>query len=339
MTVRSLVEMAQRVAIEHVDLVTDVGYLPFHTVRPILEKINNPDQLKQIEEVRPDLRGNTSYLWQRFIYRDYWYAAKKMKYKVDHPAETSELYYRYQDEDKKQMESALSQFISKTNSLKAEKSAKILTLAPANAMPKAPESGNSRFGSSTLCASSSYRDRARSKGQMDFEKKMKKFWEAQQQQVVLNRASVLARNTRQINKAPKGMVKRADIESRAQPARFVTRSDNISVVHDENLASREERLRRAKEGKILKPSPSASDRKAPAMTRRVSHILPPAVPQPQIRRTGILKFGRNSNDAGNISIVPAKRPVDDTEVQMSDTRTSRLLEQRPRPVGAPSETE
>ncbi|KAF2802083.1 uncharacterized protein BDZ99DRAFT_469131 [Mytilinidion resinicola] len=67
----SLLAMARRCAIRHIDTLYDVGSThPYSFWRPILLKVDDPAQLRTLEENCPQLRGETGEIWQRFIQRD-----------------------------------------------------------------------------------------------------------------------------------------------------------------------------------------------------------------------------------------------------------------------------
>ncbi|KAF2147243.1 uncharacterized protein K452DRAFT_304117 [Aplosporella prunicola CBS 121167] len=71
MPASSLFEMAKRRVIRNIHLLTDVGdELPYRILEPILKKIENPSQLREIEKNSPHLAEDTGELWLAFIKRD-----------------------------------------------------------------------------------------------------------------------------------------------------------------------------------------------------------------------------------------------------------------------------
>jgi elongin-A len=67
----SLLAMSRRCATRNIETLYDVGPThPYSFWRPILLKIENPDQLKELETTCPQLHGETGEIWQRFIKRD-----------------------------------------------------------------------------------------------------------------------------------------------------------------------------------------------------------------------------------------------------------------------------
>ncbi|KAF3188251.1 hypothetical protein TWF106_006128 [Orbilia oligospora] len=66
----TLFELAKRVCIRHINVIDDVGDLPYSIVKPILIRVECPDKLKTIEENCPQLVPEINELWQLFILRD-----------------------------------------------------------------------------------------------------------------------------------------------------------------------------------------------------------------------------------------------------------------------------
>jgi len=67
MAPRSLYELAKIAAIRNIDLLTDIGELPYDFMRPVLLKIENPDQLRQLEITCPQLLGHDGEIWLKLI--------------------------------------------------------------------------------------------------------------------------------------------------------------------------------------------------------------------------------------------------------------------------------
>lgn len=79
----SLLTMAQHAAIRNVGSITDFSDLPYHAVEPILRRIDNPQQLREVEVNCPHIAESSGPLWQEFIKRDVSNAEKKMLYPKD----------------------------------------------------------------------------------------------------------------------------------------------------------------------------------------------------------------------------------------------------------------
>ncbi|KAH7378288.1 RNA polymerase II transcription factor SIII subunit A-domain-containing protein [Pyrenochaeta sp. MPI-SDFR-AT-0127] len=70
MPVPSLFELARQRLIKNIDMLNDVGDIPFSFLEPVLRFIQNPDQLQELEENCTQLLGETGDIWLRFIKRD-----------------------------------------------------------------------------------------------------------------------------------------------------------------------------------------------------------------------------------------------------------------------------
>ncbi|OAL51817.1 hypothetical protein IQ07DRAFT_392709 [Pyrenochaeta sp. DS3sAY3a] len=66
----SLFELAKKRLIKSIDLLNDVGDLPYHFLESILRFVQNPGQMQELEENCPQLRGETGDIWLKFIKRD-----------------------------------------------------------------------------------------------------------------------------------------------------------------------------------------------------------------------------------------------------------------------------
>jgi elongin-A len=70
MPVSSLFEIARQRLIKNIDLLNDVGDLPYSFLQPVIRFIQNPAQLQELEVNSPQLVGETGEVWMRFIKRD-----------------------------------------------------------------------------------------------------------------------------------------------------------------------------------------------------------------------------------------------------------------------------
>lgn len=62
--------MATQAAIRLAGQITDLADMPYHLARPILVKVNNPQQLRDIEVNCPHIAERSEELWRAFIARD-----------------------------------------------------------------------------------------------------------------------------------------------------------------------------------------------------------------------------------------------------------------------------
>lgn len=70
MPVASLSELARQRLIKNIDLLTDIGDLPYSFLEPVLRHIQNPTQLEELEKNCPQIQGETKEIWKRYIRRD-----------------------------------------------------------------------------------------------------------------------------------------------------------------------------------------------------------------------------------------------------------------------------
>lgn len=70
MPVASLYELARQRLIKNIDMLTDIGDIPFSFLEPVLRHIQNPTQLQELEENCPQIQGETKEIWKRYIRRD-----------------------------------------------------------------------------------------------------------------------------------------------------------------------------------------------------------------------------------------------------------------------------
>lgn len=79
----SLSAMAQNAAIRNISSITDISDLPYHAVEPILRRIDNPQQLREVEVNCPHIAESSGPLWNAFIKRDVSNSDRKMIYPKD----------------------------------------------------------------------------------------------------------------------------------------------------------------------------------------------------------------------------------------------------------------
>ncbi|EME42505.1 hypothetical protein DOTSEDRAFT_73373 [Dothistroma septosporum NZE10] len=70
MPATSLLKMATASAIRLVGQIDDLGRVPYHLARPILLKIQNPQQLRDLELANPEIAESDAEIWKNFIARD-----------------------------------------------------------------------------------------------------------------------------------------------------------------------------------------------------------------------------------------------------------------------------
>ncbi|KAL9109026.1 MAG: hypothetical protein Q9227_006266 [Pyrenula ochraceoflavens] len=91
MPASSLFDMAQRAAIRYCRDIYDVGATPVRLIKPIISKIENPMQLKIIEEKNPELIEENKEKWLEFIKRD----IQDWEQRFQEPPEGESWWYSY----------------------------------------------------------------------------------------------------------------------------------------------------------------------------------------------------------------------------------------------------
>ncbi|KAI9789867.1 MAG: hypothetical protein M1833_002153 [Piccolia ochrophora] len=70
MPAKSLYLLARSRCIKYIKFITDVGDVPYERVRSVLTKVENPEQLRQLELASPQICGEDAEIWQELIKRD-----------------------------------------------------------------------------------------------------------------------------------------------------------------------------------------------------------------------------------------------------------------------------
>lgn len=94
--------MSKRRLMRSIDLVVDVGDIPFHVVEPVLKKVENPKQLREIEANSPHIAEDTGPLWLNFIKRDIQNWQQK-PHKPRNPALWCKVYYKLRREQEEEI--------------------------------------------------------------------------------------------------------------------------------------------------------------------------------------------------------------------------------------------
>lgn len=113
MPAQTLKRLATQQMIKNIHLLYDVGDIPFYFLEPVLRCIENPEQLRELEENCPQLKGETADIWLKMIQRDIpsW---ETRRYKPANPESWSKVYRKLKKEsedEKKTQEDALKQQI------------------------------------------------------------------------------------------------------------------------------------------------------------------------------------------------------------------------------------
>jgi elongin-A len=148
MGVPSLVDICTRKCIKHVTMIHDLGDLPYKLAKPILRKVENPDQLHAIELNSPQLEDDTPEYWRKLIakhFPDY----EKKNYMPKNPRSWYRVYAKYKKENDEALEAAAAKLKNAFSAIKNEKDKQqsgILKQQQLKALPKLPKDGRGLGG-------------------------------------------------------------------------------------------------------------------------------------------------------------------------------------------------
>lgn len=140
MPVPSLVDLCTKACIKNIRSLTDVGAFEYWKIKPVLQRIESPEQLHQIEVNSPHIRGEDAELWKAFIARDIpnW---RTKNYAPKNPLKWYEVYCKYkkeQTEEIKRDEDILRNTMMGLNNHKATHVSKVVDLKSLPKLPKDP---------------------------------------------------------------------------------------------------------------------------------------------------------------------------------------------------------
>ena len=102
MAPRSLFDMATSACIKNIRHIDSVGdFLPYESVRRVLLRVENANQLSRIEENSPHVVGHTTETWLKIIEKDFPMEYKATAYKPSDPKNWYKIWKRYKKEHDK----------------------------------------------------------------------------------------------------------------------------------------------------------------------------------------------------------------------------------------------
>lgn len=248
--------------------VTDIGTMPYPTVRTILLQVNSARQLRQLEEASPQLEGDDAECWVRLIGRDFPVLSKRHNFAPKNPASWHLIYARYERleaDQKREAEAKLKAAFAGIKNKKAENVSQIINfdrrrlphppkdgrgggggVRKPGAGSKRPDDGDLRFTGGTRTKTTT--------GQGILRKARREAREISARNRLATPTGLLPVRQGQIVSAPKAMVE--DERIKAQPAirgaearassGGVLRSGASELRRNKEMEEREERLRRLK---------------------------------------------------------------------------------------------
>ncbi|KAI1407077.1 RNA polymerase II transcription factor SIII subunit A-domain-containing protein [Hypoxylon sp. FL1857] len=256
--VKTLVDICTTVCIKNVRDIWDVGSLPYWVARPILLKIENPAQLKEIEERSPHLKGDTIECWQRFINRDFPQLARRHNYEPRNPALWSKIYQKYKALDAELKAEAAAKLNNGFNALKKEKQAKAVPVMNFNAKIHGRIPGQRRNGSDFHGMSFGAPRPKSSSLQSIFQKARRDASITRRHQLATPTGQLIVPRG-QIARAPMGMVEEHRNKSRPFARAIHPPSRPAGARQEREQKEREARLLKAKSGSNAKETTIVSD--------------------------------------------------------------------------------
>ncbi|KAI0600300.1 RNA polymerase II transcription factor SIII subunit A-domain-containing protein [Biscogniauxia sp. FL1348] len=146
--VKSLLQLCTAVCIKNIKEITDVGSTPYSVLRPILLKVDNARQLRQLEVNSPHLEGDDAECWIRLIARDFPVLSEKHKFEPRNPSLWHRVYKKYkslEEEQKREAEEKLKNAFAGIKKEKEGNTSQIINF-DGRRLPRPPRDDRSPMG-------------------------------------------------------------------------------------------------------------------------------------------------------------------------------------------------
>ncbi|KAI1486958.1 RNA polymerase II transcription factor SIII subunit A-domain-containing protein [Biscogniauxia mediterranea] len=146
--VKSLLQLCTAVCIKNIKEITDVGSTPYSVLRPILLKVDNARQLRQLEVNSPHLEGDDAECWIRLIARDFPVLSEKHKLEPRNPKLWHRVYKKYkslEEEQKREAEEKLKNAFAGIKKEKEGNTSQIINF-DGRRLPRPPRDDRSPMG-------------------------------------------------------------------------------------------------------------------------------------------------------------------------------------------------
>ncbi|RCI15644.1 hypothetical protein L249_3373 [Ophiocordyceps polyrhachis-furcata BCC 54312] len=145
MPVKSLMELAAMACIKNIKGLESIGdYLPYHSMRHILLKVDNAHQLRQLEVNSPQLQGETGEIWIKIIEKDFPMEFKNNAYKPPTPDKWYRVWEKYKKEHNAAIEESESRLKSALAGLREDKEKNTSKIVERKFLPRAGRVGPKR---------------------------------------------------------------------------------------------------------------------------------------------------------------------------------------------------
>ncbi|MCJ1281737.1 hypothetical protein MMC26_001059 [Xylographa opegraphella] len=144
MPVPPLYYLARKACIKNIRSITDIGDIPYDLVRPILLKLENPEQLHILEEASPQLCGADAEIWRIFIARDIpkW---ESKPHEPKNPKNWYKVYRKLRLESQNEVDADAELLKAKMEGIKNEKAKHTSKIVDPRTVPKLPRMGGMRL--------------------------------------------------------------------------------------------------------------------------------------------------------------------------------------------------
>ncbi|MCJ1359648.1 MAG: hypothetical protein MMC33_009650 [Icmadophila ericetorum] len=141
----SLYQLARNSCIKNIRSITDVGDVPYKLLRPVLLKLENPEQLYELEQNSPQIIGHDEELWRAFIKRDVENWEEKM-IEPKNPQSWYKVYRKLQKENARRVDEDAAILEAAMAGIKAEQAKRTTKVLDAGVLPRLPAKGQRRRG-------------------------------------------------------------------------------------------------------------------------------------------------------------------------------------------------
>ncbi|KAI5466776.1 RNA polymerase II transcription factor SIII subunit A-domain-containing protein [Mariannaea sp. PMI_226] len=122
MPVKSLMELAMTACLKNHRELDSVGdFLTYEHVRPILMKVDNAHQLRQIELNSPQIEGDTGEVWLKIIEREFPMEYKTKAYKPTNPKKWHRVWEKYKKDHDRALEESEKKLMNALAGLRQDK--------------------------------------------------------------------------------------------------------------------------------------------------------------------------------------------------------------------------
>lgn len=144
-TIKSLVELCMDTCQRHISQLTSFGdadfLIPRERVHDLLSKINNPQQLHQIEINSPHLQTETAEYWKRLIQKEFPVESKEKNYTPKNPGNWYKMYEKYSKERELSQKEAEERMRQQFQGLQQKKDTRVSHIVEQKFLPRPPKTG------------------------------------------------------------------------------------------------------------------------------------------------------------------------------------------------------